>query len=172
MLYSTTTYAEPVKLLYGSSVVLWGGLRCYIAPLHIQNLLSSCMILQWFFGGGIKVLYSTTTYAEPVKLLYGSSVVLWGGLRCYIAPLHIQNLLSSCMILQWFFVKIKVLYSSTAYAEPVKLLYGSSVVLWGGLRCYIAPLHIQNLLSSCMDLQWFFGVTEGLYSTDTIYRTC
>ncbi len=71
----------------------------------MQNLLSSCMVLQWFFGRG---------------------------LRCYIAPLHIQNLLSSCMFFS-----------------------GSSVILWGGLRCYIAPLHIQNLLSSCMVLQWF-----------------
>ncbi len=53
-LYSTATYTEPVKLLYGSSVVL-----------------------QWFFGM-TEGLYSTATYTEPVKLLYGSSVVLWG----------------------------------------------------------------------------------------------
>ncbi len=55
-------YTEPVKLLYGSSAVssavLW-------QHYHIQNLLSSCMVLQWFFGTAI-----------------------------------IQNLLSSCMVLQ------------------------------------------------------------------------
>ncbi len=120
----------------------------------------TCQAPVWFFTGSLAPL----PYTEPVKLLYGSSPVLWH--RYYI-----QNLLSSCMVLHRFFGTATIYRTCQApvwfftgslaplpYTEPVKLLYGSSPVLWH-------RYHIQNLSSSCMVLHRFFG-------TATIYRTC
>ncbi len=92
---------------------------------HIQNLLSSYMVLQRFFSSSLAPL----PYTEPVKLLYGSSAVLWH-------RYHIQNLLSSYMVLQRFFSRS---LAPLPYTEPVKLLYGSSAVLW----------HRYHLVFSC-----------------------
>ncbi len=125
------------------------------------------MVLQWFLTGSLAWLrdyIAPLPYTEPVKLLYGSSVVLqrffagslaW--LRGYIAPLPytepVKLMYGSSVVLQWFFTGslawLRVYIAPLPYTEPVKLLYGSSVV----------PHR-------------FFGMTEGLYSTATVYRTC
>ncbi len=145
---------EPLSVLYsrcfgGASVVLqrfFGMTEGLYSTATMQNLLSSCMVLQRFFSGSLawlRGLYSTAT----MQNLLSSCMVLqrfFGMTERLYSTATMQNLLSSCMVLQRFF---------------------SGSLAW--LRGYIAPLPMQNLLSSCMVLQLFFGMTEGLYSTAT-----
>ncbi len=122
---------------------------------HFWCCIASNLVLQWFFTGSLAdwgAYISPLLYTEPVKILYGSSVVLWHDWG-YIAPLPYTEPVKLLYVLQWFFGMTMGLYSTATIYRPVKLLYGSSVFLWHDWGLYIHRLLYTELLSSCMVLQ-------------------
>ncbi len=58
---------------------------------------------------------------------------------------------------KWCYIALKVVLWLVIIGEQLLVLYNTKSWCFSG---------------SSAVLQWFFGVTEGLYSTATIYRTC
>ncbi len=116
--------------------------RCYIA---LKGVLWLVII-----GEPLLVLYSTKSWCFS-----GSSAVLWHDWGAILHRYHIQNLLSSCKVLQQFFGVIKVLYSTTAVQRtclaPLKVLYEPKNHCW----CCLAPFLLKKY-NAIWHLLWFY----------------
>ncbi len=112
-----------------TSSLAW--LRGYIAPLLYTDMLSSRMVLQWFFGV-INVLYSTTakqrTCQAPLNVLYKPNNHCW----CCLAPFFVEEI-------QFNMAPLMVLHST----------------IWQ--RCCIAPLNIWCYIAPKVVPLWLWA---------------